>query len=114
MSDIANKFVQHDIPELESLKDSFEYRVKVKLLNGEPLTREEKDRLAEELSVSQSKASLKLLGWRFTFINLLNEYWVEFTNGDIHRYYAPDKTSLRKCLSHVYRIINVTKDKTVA
>ncbi len=114
MSEIAYKFVQHDIPELETLKYSFEYRIKVKLLNNEPLTREEKDRLAKDLSTGRSKASLNLRGWRFKFMDLLNEYWVEFTHGHIERYYAPDKTSLRNCLSHVSRIIEVTSVKEKA
>lgn len=104
---IAYKFVNHDIPDLDTLKDSFPYRMKVKLMKGEELTREEKNRLVDELSVS-GKHSLKLGGWCFSFNYLLNEYWVEFTYGSIQRYYAPDKTSLRNCLSDISRIQIVT------
>ena len=98
---IAYKFVQHDIHPLESFKDCFEYRMKVKLLNGEELTREEKNNLASRLSTSMPRTMLKLGGWAFSFKELTNEYWVEFNYGDIHRYYALDKTSLRACLSYV-------------
>lgn len=99
---IAYKFVNHEIPDLETLKDTFPYRMKVKLMNGEELTREEKNMLADRLSTS--KHSLKLRGWCFSFNYLLNEYWVEFDHGKIERYYAPDKTSLRACLTSISRI----------
>lgn len=111
---IAFKFVKHDIHPLESFVNSFEYRIKVKLLNGEKLTREEKNQIASKLSTSTPRTMLKLGGWAFDFNELLNEYWVEFTYGDIHRYYAPDKTSLYTCLSSVNRIVEVTKAKQFA
>lgn len=104
MSEIAYKFVQHDVPELETLKDSFPYRMKVKLLNNEPLTREEKNRLATELSTSRT-GSLRLRGWEYNFKNLLTEYWVKFNYGGIQAYFAPDKTSLRKCLNNINYIV---------
>ena len=104
---IAYKFVNHDVSALETLKDSFPYRMKVKLMKGEELTREEKNMLANKLAVS-GKHSLKLMGWCFSFYDLLNEYWVEFTYGSIQRYYAPDKTSLSNCLSDISRIQLVT------
>lgn len=111
---IAYKFVNHDIHPLSSFINCFEYRMKVKLLSGEELTREEKNQLASRLSTSSEKRTLKIGGWAFTFTELVNEYWVEFTYGDIHRYYAPDKTSLRACLSSVSRIVEVTKAKQFA
>ena len=104
---IAYKFVQHEISPLENYSNSFEYKMKLKLLNGEELTREEKNRLASNLSTSMQKSTLKLMGWAYSFRELLNEYFVEFTYGSIERYYAPDKTSLRACLSSVRRIVEV-------
>ncbi len=103
MSEIAYKFVQHDIP--EPSKDSFPYRMKVKLLNNEPLTREEKNRLAKELSTTTMTGSLRLRGWEYNFKNLLTEYWVKFNYGGIQAYFAPDKTSLRKCLDNINYIV---------
>lgn len=111
---IAYKFVKHDIHPLESFINSFEYRMKAKLLNGEELTREEKNQLASRLSTSMPKTMLKLGGWAFSFKEFINEYWVEFTYGDIHRYYASDKTSLRACLRSISRIVEVTKVKQLA
>jgi len=111
---IAYKFVKHEIPPLESLVNTFVYRMKVKLLNGEELVREEKNELALMLSTSTPRNKYKLRGWAFSFEGLVNEYWVEFTYGDIHRYYALDKTSLRACLSSVSRIVQVTKTKQFA
>lgn len=112
--EIAYKFVKHDIKPIEIFSNSFEYRMKVKLLNGEKLTREEKNQLASRLSTSMPKTMLKLGGWAFSFKEFINEYWVEFTYGDIHRYYASDKTSLRACLSSVSRIVEVTKAKQIS
>lgn len=113
-TNIAYKFVKHDIAPLESYTHTFPYRIKEKLLNGGILTREEKNELANKLSTSDSKTLLKLMGWAYSFRTFLNEYWVEFTYGDIHRYYALDKTSLRKCLSSVNRIVEVTKAKKIS
>ncbi len=108
---IAYKFVEHEVPSLESLSSSFPYMVKSKLLNGVDLTREEKNRLADRLSVSMPKSALRLSGWEFSFKDVLNEYWVRFTYGAIYRFYAPDKTSLRSCLQNIDRIVEVTKAK---
>jgi len=108
MTQIAYKFVKHETPSLESLSQSFEYKIKQKLINNEKLTREEKNRLASELSTSMQRTNLRLRGWAFSFREFVNEYWVEFTHGGIHPYYTPDKTSLRACLSSVNRIIDVT------
>lgn len=108
---IAYKFVNHDIHPLQNFVNTFEYRMKVKLLSGKELTREEKNELASRLSTSSKKGTLKIGGWAFTFTEFINEYWVEFTYGDINSYYAPDKTSLRACLSSVSRIVEVTNKK---
>ena len=41
MTQIAMKFVQWDVPELDGLKDSKVYRLRERLNNGDKLTREE-------------------------------------------------------------------------
>ena len=43
MTQIAMKFVQWDVPELDGLKDSKVYRLRERLNNGDKLTREEKN-----------------------------------------------------------------------
>lgn len=42
MTQIAMKFVQWDVPELEKLKDSKVYKLRERLDNGDKLSREEK------------------------------------------------------------------------
>lgn len=98
MAIIAYKFVQHDIGPLDGLKEAKVYKLKVKCMNGERLTREEKDWLAEKLSTSlYGKCCIPLMGWMFNFYNYLNRYLVR-QYGDWREYYAPDRTSLRHAL----------------
>ena len=42
MTQIAMKFVQWDVPEMDGLKDSKVYRLRDRLNNGDKLTRDEK------------------------------------------------------------------------
>ena len=49
MAQIAMKFVQWDVPELDSLKDSKVYRLRERLNDGDKLTREEKNWLTRNV-----------------------------------------------------------------
>ena len=49
MTQIAMKFVQWDVPELDGLKDSKVYRLRERLNNGDKLTREEKNWLTRNV-----------------------------------------------------------------
>ena len=98
MAIIAWKFVKHEVGPLDNLKGAKVYDLKVKCMNGEKLTREEKDWLARELSVtSYWRSALALMGWMFDFRDYLNRYIVcQYDHWQT--YYAPDRTSLRRAL----------------
>lgn len=102
---IAYKFVSWDIRPLEELKSTLPYRAKVKLLNGEKLTRTEKDMLVS--SVFYSFGIIKIGGWAFDFRPYLKTYLVKQYDrwGE---YKAFDKTSLRTILyGKIQRIIEI-------
>ena len=92
------KFVKHDVPELESLSESFPARIHKKLEEREELTREEKNRLVIGLRTNaHSKVGIPLQGWMFDFREWLTEYWVRVKDYGILSVYALDKTSIREC-----------------
>ena len=81
MTQIAMKFVQWDVPELDGLKDSKVYRLRERLNNGDKLTREEKNWLTRNV-------------WECCRFRrgIVKQY------GHITEYYAIDKTALRSML----------------
>ena len=105
------KFVSHEIPELEAMKNTFPYQLHEKLERGEKPTREEKDSAFSQIHGNiWSKAGIALHGWMFNYQEWLNEYWIEFDYGgnfDYQRYFAFDKTSIRSELDHISRIVEV-------
>lgn len=95
---LATKFVQWDVPALESLQASKVYFLRVKLNRGERMSREEKDWLCEAVnSNSYFRTAVPLQGWRFDFLDVLKKYLVN-QYGQWTEYYAPDRTSLRHYL----------------
>lgn len=91
----AWKFNPGATGKLEDLKGSKVYEIRLKLDNGEELTREEKNWVAEKLSTnSYSRTAIPLMGWMFSFRDVLKRYWVK-QHGMIHEQYAMDKTSIR-------------------
>lgn len=91
---IACKFVKWDVPALETLSDTEAYRFKQKLLNGETLTREEKNRLAEFTSC---KSFTRRDGWHFSFRPWLTQFIVK-QHGSWSECYAFDRTAIRHAL----------------
>ena len=89
---IVTKFVSHDIPSLETLKDCFPYKMREKVLAGEVLTREEKDQLYK--SLEPRSRSIKLMGYRFDFSCILKTFYVKHYD-HIYETFAPDKTAIR-------------------
>lgn len=95
MNEIAYKFVNWDVPTLEEMKNAKVYQLKEKCLNGEKLSREEKNWITEEVhSNIYSKHSIPLMGWMFSFKNFLRRFIVN-QYGNWCEYYAFDKTALR-------------------
>lgn len=83
-------------------------RLLEKAMDGAELTRQEKDKIADICYgiFGSQFAGYRLAGWQWDLRHCLNKYVVESSFGDLHYYYAPDKTSLRKALRFVKRIIN--------
>lgn len=103
---IAYKFVTWDIKPLEEYEFTLPYRAKVKLLNGEKLTRKEKDMLAS--SVFYSFGVIKMGGWAFDFRPYVKRYLVKQYDG-WREYRAFDKTSLKKMLfGKIEKIVEFT------
>ena len=85
MAQIATKFVKWDIPELATLQ-------------GGKLNREEKNWITRNVWESiYFKRGIALSGYHFDFSDVLKRYFVK-QYGNIHEYYAIDKTALRSIL----------------
>ena len=87
------KFVQHEVPAIESLADSKVYRIYKKLEHGEKLTRDEKNWITAKI---EGKC-IRLMGWAFDFSEYLRRYFIRDSFGYWRERYAIDKTSLRAC-----------------
>ena len=98
MKQIAMKFVQWDVPELDKLKDSKVYKLREHLDNGGKLTREEKNWITRNVWESvYFKRGIALMGYRFDFSDVLKRYFVK-QHGHVTEHYAIDKTALRSTL----------------
>ena len=74
---LAIKFVQWDVPPLESLCSSKVYLLRVKLNCGECMSREEKNWLCEAVnSNTYFRTAVPLQGYRFDFFDVLKKYLV--------------------------------------
>jgi hypothetical protein len=99
------KFVKHEVPALETLKDSFPARMRKKLDDGQSLAREEKNQLYRQLFGNTfSKTGIPLRGWMFPFRDVLKRFYVEYTYGHIQVTYSIDKTAIRAYESSIYKI----------
>lgn len=82
MTQIAMKFVQWDVPELEKLKDSKVYKLRERLDNGDKLSREEKNWLTRNVKeCCHFKRGIALMGYRFDFSDVSNG--ISWNNTDI-------------------------------
>lgn len=98
MTQIATKFVQWDVPELDKLKDSKVYRLRELLNNGGKLNREEKNWITRNVWESiYFRRGIALSGYCFDFSDVLKRYFVK-QHGHVAEYYAIDKTALRSTL----------------
>lgn len=107
---VATKFVQWDVPLLETLRESTVYLLRAKLNRGERMSREEKDWLCEAVnSNTYFRTAVPLRGWRFDFLDVLKKYLVN-QYGRWVEYYAPDRTSLRAYLyGRINQIVEIPK-----
>lgn len=97
MEAIAFKFSDgRNVPELDTLKNSKVYIIRLKVLNNEPLTREEKNWITKEVNNnSYFRNAIPLYGWRFDFSKVLRPFVVR-QYGCWTEHYAVDKTAIRK------------------
>lgn len=96
--DIATKFVDYEVPALDTLKGSKAYQLREKLNNGVKLNREEKNWLTKAIhSNSYFRRGVPVMGWIFDFSDAVHLYWV-CQYGHISEYYALDKTALKSIL----------------
>ena len=107
---LVTKFVQWDVPPLESLCNSKVYLLRVKLNRGECMSREEKNWLCEAVnSNTYFRTAVPLQGYRFDFFDVLKKYLVN-QYGQWTEYYAPDRTSLRAYLyGRINQIVEIPK-----
>lgn len=98
MNAIAQKFVKHDIPGLETLKGSKVYALREKLNAGGALSRDEKNWITKNANDNTYfKRAIPLGGYRFDFSDILKTYVVK-QYGHYQEYTAIDRTSLRSIL----------------
>ena len=116
---LAIKFVQWDVPPLESLCSSKVYLLRMKLYRGEMMSREDellrawlekKNWLAEAVNTNTYfRTAVPLMGYRFDFLDVLKKYLVN-QYGHWSEYYAPDRTSLRSFLcGQINQIVEIPK-----
>ena len=91
------KFVEWDVPEVSTLKNSTESKLYNKaVVKHKPLSRAEKNQLTEMVRHSSySKTGVALQGWIFPFDSVLKKFFVQNKYGNIEEVYAPDKSSIR-------------------
>lgn len=88
------KFVSHEVPKLETLKDTRMYQLHDKLEAGVKLKRDDKDYLYQFCEYSHG-TQYHLAGWCFDFTEWLNHYAVKRTYGTLDECFALDKTAIR-------------------
>ena len=108
MTAIATKFVSWDVQPLESLQETNAYKLRVKVINGEKLNRDEKDWVTEQVNHNTDfRNSILLGGWRFDFSDILKTFVVRQYN-QWTEYKATDKTALRSMLyGRIDKIVEV-------
>lgn len=105
---IAVKFVTWEVDPLDTLKDSRVYGLRLRLNNGDKMSREDKNWLAKNLHRnSYFNDAVPLMGYRFDFSDVIHTYLVKQYR-QWCEYYAPDKTSLRKTIyGRIQKIIEI-------
>ena len=106
---IATKFVSHEVPNLETLKNSKVYQLREKLNVGEKLSRADKNWIAEAVNQNAFfNRAIPLMGYRFGFEDILKTYVVKQYDS-WQEYNAPDKTSLRSFIyGRIDKIAEIT------
>lgn len=95
---IAVKFVNWEVPQLNSLMNSKAYALRSKLNTGGKMNRDEKNWLTKNVnSNAYFKNAVPVMGWKFDFSDVLRRYLVR-QYGNWNEYLAADATALRAML----------------
>lgn len=95
---VIYKFVNWDVPVLESLQNSRVYQLRILLDRGESINHEDKNWITRNVnSNTYFKSAIPLQGYCFDFSDVLKHFWVEQYE-PISEYRATDKTVLREYL----------------
>lgn len=85
----AWKFVKWDVKPLSTLRNSKVYLLRAKLNQGQKMSREEKNWLAQAVNTNTYfRTAVPLMGYCFDFIDVLKRYLVN-QYGHWSEYYAP-------------------------
>ncbi|MEF9922945.1 MAG: molybdenum ABC transporter ATP-binding protein [Muribaculaceae bacterium] len=95
---IAVRFSNIEVCPLDALKGSKVYNLRQRINDGDKISRDEKNWIAEKLRESSFQGtSILLMGYVFEFSDIVKRYLVN-QYGTWDEYYAPDKTSVRKLI----------------
>lgn len=93
---VAFKFYQGACAE-EQIKPSKAYQLKLRLMNGEKLSRTEKNWITEQINANISSSfGIYVSGWYIGFREYLKGFYVTQYGHTVIRY-GFDKTAIRKC-----------------
>lgn len=109
---IAFKFTTWDIPPLENFKNCAIYQMKLKLLNGGELDKDEQECLMEMIRRQGYKTYYRLQGWQYDFKDFLNEYWIDTEYCGIKKVFTFNKTQARKQTIYCGKMRNIKRSKS--
>ena len=111
MSEIATKFVDWEVPPIESLKNTVAYRAKRDLLDGKKIHRKAKKDIVFALNTnSRFKDSIPLSGWKISFAAWLKDFFVRTPYG-MEIVKAFDKPSAKHFItSQGFKITSITEE----
>lgn len=98
------KFVAHDVPTLESQKETRAYKIMEKLNNGEKLNRLEKDQICSDRS-----GNVKHMGYCYCFRSYMKRFLVHVKYYGWIETRAFDKMHIRNTLFHYEQIVEIVE-----
>jgi len=96
---VAYKFVNWEVPALETLQNSRVYQLRLQLDRGERINREDKNWISRNVNSNTCfKSAIPLQGYCFDFSDVLKRFWVK-QYGQISEYRAIDKIALKEYMN---------------
>ena len=89
------KFVNHEVPSKDSLKDARAFRLREQLNHGKPLNRQDKNWITEQVNNNCFfRNAIALMGYCIPFKDVLRRFCVK-QHGSWQEIWATDKTAIR-------------------